>query len=62
MLAVAMEESGIAELVNTAQINGRTWYSFESASADVCSVVGSQIGRGLERAKREVLEGILADA
>jgi hypothetical protein len=40
MLAVAMEESGIAKMTNTAQIDGRTWYSCESASGDVYSVGG----------------------
>jgi len=39
MLAVAMEESGLSELINTAQVDGRTWYSCESAADDVFGVV-----------------------
>lgn len=61
MLALAMEESGIARLTNTSQIDGRTWYSYESASGDVCSVVRPEIRPELETEMREALEGILAE-
>jgi hypothetical protein len=61
MLAVAMEESGKAKLLNTAQVDGRTWYSYESAAGDVFSVVRPEIGAELEREMREVLEGILEE-
>jgi hypothetical protein len=49
MLALAMEESGIAKLINTSHIDGRTWYSYESASGDVHSVVRPQISAELEK-------------
>ena len=61
MLAVAMEESGIAELINTVQIDGRTWYSHKSASGDVCSVARPEIGPELEKEMREALEGTLVE-
>jgi hypothetical protein len=61
MLAVAVEESGIAELTNPSQIDGRTWYSYESASGDVYSVVRPEIGPELEKEMREVLEVILEE-
>lgn len=61
MLAATMEESGIAKLINTAQIHGRTWYSYESASGEVCSVARPEIGAELEKEMREALEGILVE-
>lgn len=48
MLAVAMEESGMTELINTAHLGGRTWYSYESAAGDVFSVVRPEIDAELQ--------------
>ena len=59
--AATTKESGIAELINTSQVNGRTWYSYESASGDVYSVVRTEISTGLEEEMREALEGILVE-
>jgi hypothetical protein len=61
MLAVAMQESAIARLVNASQIDGRTWYSYEGASGDVFSVVRPEIDAELERMMREALEGVLVE-
>ena len=49
MMSVAMEESGIAKLINTAHVDGWTWYSYESASGDVHSVVRPHMITELER-------------
>ena len=38
MVAVAMEESGIAELMKTSQFDGRTWYSGKSSSGEAACV------------------------
>jgi hypothetical protein len=61
MLAVAMEESGIAELQNASHVDGRTRYSYKSAAGDVCSVVRPEIDPELEEEMREALEGILVE-
>jgi len=52
MLAVAIEESGLAELINTVQIDGRIGYSYKSASGDVYSVARPGIDAELERELR----------
>jgi len=54
-LAVALEEKGKAKLVNTAQVDGRTYYSYETVAGDVFSVVRLEIGAGAEREVREWL-------
>jgi hypothetical protein len=60
MLTVAMEESGMAELINTAQVDGRTWYSYDSVAGDVFSVVRPEIDPELEREMREMREALQA--
>ena len=52
-IAVAMEEEGAARLVNTAQVDGRTWYSYETVAGEVFSVVRPEIGAEAEREVRE---------
>jgi hypothetical protein len=52
-LAVAMEEDGSAKLINTAQVDGRTWYSYEAATGEVFSVVRPKIDAETEREVRE---------
>ena len=47
-LAVAMEEEGAAKLINTAQVDGQTWYSYETVAGDVFSVVRPEIGAEAE--------------
>jgi hypothetical protein len=59
VLAVAMEESGIAELINTAQVDRRTWYCYESAAGDAYSVARPEIVAELENEARQALAGIL---
>ena len=59
MLAVAVQESGKAKLLNTSQIDGRTHYSFVSAAGDVYSVVRPEMDAKLEREMRQALRGIL---
>lgn len=61
MLAVAMEESGKAELINTSEPNGRTHRSYLGAAGDVSSVVRPEIDAELEREMRQALEGILEE-
>jgi hypothetical protein len=56
MLAVAMEESGKAELINTSQVEGRTWYSYQTVAGDVFSVVRPEIGA--ESGKDILSEGL----
>jgi hypothetical protein len=48
MLAVAMEDSGTARLIDRSHTDSRTWYSYESASGEVYSVVRSGTGSGME--------------
>ena len=50
-LAVAMEEEGAARLVNTTQVDGRTWYSYETVAGEVFSVVRPEIGVEEERVR-----------
>jgi hypothetical protein len=54
-MAVAMEERGGARLVNTAQVDGRTYYSYETVAGDVFSLVRPEMGAEAERAVREWL-------
>jgi len=56
-IAVAMEEDGRARLVNMAQVDGRTWYSYEALSGEVFSVVRPEIDAKTEREVREWLVG-----
>ena len=46
-----MEEEGAAKLVNTAQVDGRTWYSYETVAGEVFSVVRPEIGVEEERVR-----------
>ena len=51
-LAVAMEEEGATKLINTAQVDGRTWYSYETVAGEIFSVVRPEIGAEAEREVR----------
>ena len=60
-LAVALEESGKAKLINTAQVDGRTYYSYKTIAGDVFTVVRPDIDAGVEKAIRRELVGILEE-
>jgi hypothetical protein len=61
MLAVAMEESGLAKLIGTSQLDGRTHYTYRSASGDLFAVVRPEMDTLQETEMRVALEGILED-
>ena len=48
-----MEEEGAAKLVNTAQVDGRTWNSYVTVGGEVFSVVRPEIGTEAEKEVRE---------
>jgi len=48
-----MEEDGRARLMSTAQVDGRTWYSYEALSGEVFSVVRPEIDGETESGVRE---------
>ena len=60
-LAVALEESGKAKLLNTSQVEGRTHYSYKTIAGDVFTVVRPDIDAGMEKAVRAELAGILEE-
>ena len=60
-LAVAMEEADKAKLLNIAQVDGRTDYSYETVAGDVFSVVRSEISAEMEGAVRQELMRILEE-
>jgi hypothetical protein len=60
-IAVAMEENGRGRLVNTSEVDGQTWYSYESLAGEVLSVVRPQIDAETEREVREWLVGLIED-
>lgn len=57
-----MEENGAARLVNTAQVEGRTWYRYESEAGDVSSVVRPEIGAETEKEVREWLVRLMEES
>jgi hypothetical protein len=60
-LVVAPAENGGARLVNTARVDGRTWYSYETVAGDVFSVVRPEMGAEAERAGRERLVKLMEE-
>jgi hypothetical protein len=54
-----MEEDGRARLVNTAQVDRRTWYSYEAVTGEVFSVVRPEIDGETEREVREWVVGLM---
>ena len=60
-IAVALEENGGCRLINTAQVHGRTWYSYESVAGEVFSVVRPEIGAETEREVREWLARLVEE-
>ena len=60
-LAVAMEEKGKSVLVNTAQVDGRTYYSYRTVAGDVFSMPRSEIAVETKRVLRQELMKILEE-
>jgi len=52
-LAVVLGEKGEARLVNTSEVQGRTYYRYETVAGDVFSVVGPETGAEGEGQVRE---------
>lgn len=61
LLAVAMEEDGKATPINTAQVDGRTHYSYQTVAGDVFTVVRPEIDAETEKAVRVELVGVLEE-
>jgi len=61
LLAVALEESGKATLINIARVEGRTHYSYRTVAGDVFTVIRPNIDAEMERAVRHELVGILEE-
>jgi len=60
-LAVAMEKNRSAKLANTAQVDGRTWYSYQAATGEVFSVVRPEMDAEAERKLRKSLVGLMEE-
>jgi hypothetical protein len=60
-LAVLLEESGKATLLNTSQVDGRTHYSYHTVAGDIFTVVRPEIDAQTERAVRELVMQILEE-
>jgi len=61
LLATAMQEAGVFELLNVAEVDGRWHYTFRSAAGEVFSVVRPEISKETERKVREEVREILRE-
>lgn len=61
LIAIALAESGKAELINVAQVDERVHYSYRTITGDVFSVVRPEIDAEMEKAVRRELVGILEE-
>ena len=58
---MAMEEDGKATLLNTAQVDGRTHYSYRTVAGDVFTVVWPDIDPEMEKAVRAMLVEVMEE-
>ena len=60
-LAVALEDSGKATLVNTAQIEGRTHYSYQTVAGNVFTMIRPDIDAEIEKMMQAELVGMVEE-
>ena len=60
-LAVAMEERGKSKLLNTAHVDGRVYYSYQTIAGDVFSVPRPEIDAEMEKTLRHELLRIVEE-